>query len=65
MKVTPTASQQPICAKKRALPWSKLGGDDSVVTVDGDGTIYAHTAGTFQTGATIYNRYFNLTVVVE
>ena len=25
----------------------------------------AHTAGTFQTGATIYNRYFNLTVVVE
>ncbi|RGJ41947.1 hypothetical protein DXD60_06680 [Bifidobacterium adolescentis] len=50
----------------RQLPlWSKLGGDDSVVTVDGDGTIYAHTAGTFQTGATIYNRYFNLTVVVE
>ena len=50
----------------RQLPlWSKLGGDDSVVTVDGDGTIYAHTAGTFQTGATIYNRYFNLTVVVK
>ena len=50
----------------RQLPlWSKLGGDDSVVTVDGDGTIYAHTAGTFQIGATIYNRYFNLTVVVK
>ncbi|RGS64303.1 Ig-like domain-containing protein, partial [Bifidobacterium adolescentis] len=50
----------------RQLPlWSKLGGDDSVVTVDGDGTIYAHKAGTFQTSATIYNRYFNLTVVVK
>ena len=24
MKVTPTAGQQPICAKKRALPWKHL-----------------------------------------
>ena len=50
----------------RQLPlWKELGGDDTVATVDADGTIYAHKAGTFATSANNYNRYFQLTVVVE
>ena len=50
----------------RQLPlWKELGGDDAVATVDADGTIYAHKAGTFATSANNYNRYFKLTVVVE
>ena len=50
----------------RQLPlWKELGGDGTVATVDADGTIYAHKAGTFATSANNYNRYFQLTVVVE
>ena len=50
----------------RQLPlWKEVGGDDAVATVDADGTIYAHKAGTFATSANNYNRYFTLTVVVE
>ena len=50
----------------RQLPlWKELGGDDTVATVDADGTIYAHKAGIFATSANNYNRYFQLTVVVE
>ena len=50
----------------RQLPlWKELGGDDTVATVDADGTIYAHKAGTFATSVNNYNRYFQLTVVVE